>query len=105
MRTYVMQTIVLKTIDTNERSYYHYVRTDILIEVKEMIKRFSGQEIFIILAAIFVLLFMYATIILSAPSHESKDNHKLDTYVSYDMKEINESNVASLPTIGTKSYD
>ncbi|WP_227935904.1 hypothetical protein [Alkalihalobacillus deserti] len=33
-------------------------------------KRLSSQEIFIILSAVFVLLFMYATIILSAPINE-----------------------------------
>ncbi len=35
-----------------------------------MMKRLSSQEIFIILSAVFVLLFMYATIILSAPINE-----------------------------------
>ncbi len=48
-------------------------RTDILIEVKVMIKRFSGQEVFILIAAVAVLIFMYSTIIFSAPSYEASD--------------------------------
>ncbi|WP_332697154.1 hypothetical protein [Halalkalibacter lacteus] len=44
-----------------------------------MIKRFTSQEIFIILAAVFVLLFMYITIILSASSSEASDvNDEID---------------------------
>jgi hypothetical protein len=35
-----------------------------------LIKRFSSQEIFIIIAALSVLLFMYATIIISAPIND-----------------------------------
>ncbi|MFC0558504.1 hypothetical protein [Halalkalibacter alkalisediminis] len=35
-----------------------------------MIKKLSSQEIFILFSAIFVLLFMYTTIILSAPINE-----------------------------------
>ncbi|MCL7746596.1 hypothetical protein [Halalkalibacter alkaliphilus] len=42
-----------------------------------MIRRFSGQEIFIILAAVAVLLFMYAAIILSAPTHESIEDKQV----------------------------
>ncbi|WP_332633697.1 hypothetical protein [Halalkalibacter flavus] len=42
-----------------------------------MIRRFSGQEIFIILAAVAVLLFMYAAIILSAPTHEAIEDKQV----------------------------
>ncbi|WP_034741180.1 hypothetical protein [Halalkalibacter wakoensis] len=38
-----------------------------------MIKRFSGQEVFILIAAVAVLIFMYSTIIFSAPSYEASD--------------------------------
>ncbi|MFC0470802.1 hypothetical protein ACFFHM_09930 [Halalkalibacter kiskunsagensis] len=40
-----------------------------------MIKRFTSQEIFIILAALFVLFFMYLTIIISASPIEASDLH------------------------------
>ena len=38
-----------------------------------LVKRLSNQEIFIILSAVSVLLFMYATIIFSAPINELTD--------------------------------
>ncbi|ARK30906.1 hypothetical protein [Halalkalibacter krulwichiae] len=39
-----------------------------------MIRRFTGQEIFIIFSALCVLMFMYVTIIISAPMQEVIDN-------------------------------
>ncbi len=48
-----------------------------LLEVMEMIKRLSGQEIFIIIAAVVALLFMYMTLIMT-------DSGPITTYDTYE---------------------
>ncbi|KHF40738.1 hypothetical protein [Halalkalibacter okhensis] len=62
-----------------------------------MIRRFSGQEIFIILTAIAVLLFMYTTIILSAPVHESIEDKELQSKQQVNL--INESSLVFVTPI------
>ncbi|WP_088105192.1 hypothetical protein [Halalkalibacter urbisdiaboli] len=56
-----------------------------------MLKKLTSQEIFIVISAIFTLLFMYSTIILSADNEKYEQKEQMFSYEENEDKLVKDS--------------